>query len=272
MSSVLHRLLHARKLRRAACSGALVAVGAATSQFCSAAGIDKQRSVAQDTLPATFRSTEVVRDATADEMGTMVTQALGNWLHTRVDRYELALLPAPATRDVMPKGRLGFRIRPLPAQGMPTPRMAVWVDVLIDGRYVRSMLRAVDVKAYQQAWVVRQDIEVGDPLNAQVLEHREVDVAAAALAAWQGQPEGHVARRRLLAGSYLTETAVTLPTAVARGQQVSLVNRLGGVEIVANALALQAGDPGQAVQVKVDAARTAVLARVVGPGKVELQQ
>jgi flagella basal body P-ring formation protein FlgA len=51
---------------------------------------------------------------------------------------------------------------------------------------------------------------------------------------------------------------------------VELLHRIGAVEVLAGASALQDGGVGQHVQVRVDAAQGPVLAKVLAPGRVEL--
>jgi flagella basal body P-ring formation protein FlgA len=97
-------------------------------------------------------------------------------------------------------------------------------------------------------------------------------VAAGGQAAWQGEPEGQLLRGTVVAGGYLGAQQVVQPPAVSRGEQVELLHRIGAVEVLATASALQDASVGQRVQVRVGAAHGAVMARVVAPGRVELVQ
>jgi flagellar basal body P-ring formation protein FlgA len=150
--------------------------------------------------------------------------------------------------------------------------MALWIDVLVDGQLKRTVLQTLEVKAYRQAWVARVDVPAGERLDADAFEQRDVDVAAAGKTPWTGTSfDGLALRRRLLAGDFLTDATVGPQTAISRGDRVRLISRSGDLEIVADAVALQAGDVGQQIQVRVDAARAAVSGRVVAPNEVELR-
>ena len=148
--------------------------------------------------------------------------------------------------------------------------MTVWVDVRQGSQVRRSVLVPVQVRAWQQAWVAERDLVAGARLSADLLRTDEVDVAAGGQAAWRGEPEGRVLRAGVLAGRYLGQHQVSAPHAVTRGERVELLNQLGAVQVLAAASALQDGDQGQHIQVRVDGAQGAVLARVIETGRVEL--
>lgn len=148
--------------------------------------------------------------------------------------------------------------------------MAVWVDIRQGGQLRRSVLVPVQVRAWQKAWVAERDLAAGAKLTSDLLRVDEVDVAAGGQAAWAGEPEGRVLRSAVLAGHYLGASQIAAPRAVSRGERVELMHRLGAVQVLAGANALQDGDPGQHIQVRVDGAQGAVLARVTEPGRVEL--
>jgi flagella basal body P-ring formation protein FlgA len=150
--------------------------------------------------------------------------------------------------------------------------MAVWLDVHVSGKFVRSVLIGFRVRAYSQAWTASADLAAGTRLNRQLLERREVDVTSAGGMPWNGDPNGRVLRTRLLSSNYLPVCSVAPALAVSRGDVVHLRSRIGGVEVVAEARALQDANVSQTVRLRVDAARGPVLATVLEPGWAEIAQ
>jgi flagella basal body P-ring formation protein FlgA len=193
-------------------------------------------------------------------------------LQSRGARVELAMARDTLRGVVVDAGAVDLAVRPLPADIAWAPRMAVWVDVRQGGVTRRSVLVPVQVQAWQGGWVAIRDLPAGTRLSQTLLQRGEVDVAAGGQPAWQGEPEGQWLRAPVMAGHYLAASQVTAPHAVARGERVELVHRLGAVEVLADASALQDGEIGQHVQVRVQASGGPVLAQVIAPGRVELMK
>ncbi|HEV8690099.1 MAG TPA: flagellar basal body P-ring formation chaperone FlgA [Ideonella sp.] len=204
------------------------------------------------------------------ELFAAAERALAATLRTRAARIELAMPRDGLHGVVVDAGAIELVARPLASEWAWSPRMAVWVDVRQGGVVRRSVLVPVQVHAWQKGWIAERDLAAGAKLSADLLRADEVDVAAGGQAAWQGEPEGRVLRATVLAGRYLGAQQVTAPRAVTRGERVELVHQLGAVQVLAAANALQDGDQGQHIQVRVDGAQGAVLARVIEPGRVEL--
>ena len=204
------------------------------------------------------------------ELFAAAGRALKPLLETRGARVELAMPRGAVHGVVVEAGATELAARPLPTDLPWAPRVAVWVDIRDGARDRRSVLVPLQVQAWQSGWTSVRDLPAGTRLSQTLLQRGEVDVAAGGQAAWQGEPEGQVLRAPVMAGHYLGASQVAAPHAVARGERVELLHRLGAVEILADASALQDGEIGQHVQVRVEASRGPVLARVVAPGRVEL--
>ncbi|HEX5682644.1 MAG TPA: flagellar basal body P-ring formation chaperone FlgA [Ideonella sp.] len=158
---------------------------------------------------------------------------------------------------------------PQPHRNM-SARMSVWVDVRQGGVSRRSVLVPVQVRAWQSGMVALRDMAAGSRLSSELLQEAEVDVAAGGQWAWQGKVDNQVLRTPVLAGHYVGVQQVGTPHAVSRGERVELLHQVGAVRVSAAANALQDGDAGQHIHVRIDAAQGAVLARVIEPGRVEL--
>lgn len=198
---------------------------------------------------------------------------LGAWLSQRVDRFELEpdVSTIPALR--VARGAVDLRVRRMAEEdARPAARMTLWLDVHVNGRFARSVLIGFRVRAHCQAWTANADLAPGTRLNTQLLVRREVDVASAGNLPWNGDPDGLVLRTRLLTGNFLVPGSAVPVQTISRGDSVQLRSRVGGVEIVAQARALQDANLSQRVRVRVDAANGPVLATVLEPGWVEIVQ
>lgn len=257
MSLALFRRLF---LLGATASG-LVLLAASASARSREAGIDEPR-------PPVLASSQ--RWVSAAELYAVAERAVAQVLQARGARAELSM-PRDAGRGVtVDAGQVELVARALPAEMAWSPRMAVWVDVVQGDAPRRSVLVPVQVRAWRPGWVALRDMPAGTRLSDAWLRQDEVDVAAGGQPAWQGDPQGLVLRSPAVAGRYLAAQQVAAPHAVARGERVELVHRLGAVDVLADASALQDGEIGQHVQVRVAAAQGPVLARVIAPGRVEL--
>lgn len=184
-------------------------------------------------------------------------------------RFEVkAVTPLP-TIDLA-GGRLQLAARPLAAAQKPTPRMQVWVDVRTDGRFVRTLPVAFDVKAYRVAWVATQDGRTGETLDRAALVQRDVDIAVATSEPLAALPPSARLRRALLAGEPLSASHVEPVPAVQRGAPVVVLSRIGAIGIEARAESLQDGHAGSKVWVRLATSTGAVRARVVGMATVEV--
>lgn len=204
------------------------------------------------------------------ELFAAAGRALSLVLGQRADRVVLSSPRDGAHGLVVDAGPTELVARPLAADTSWSRRVSVWVDVRQAGVTRRSVLVPVQVQAWQHGWVAQRDMVAGTRLTVDQLREDEVDVAAGGQSAWRGLPDGQVLRVPVLAGHYLGQQQVMVPRAVSRGDRVELIHRLGAVQVLASASALQDGDTGQHIQVRPDSSQAAVLARVVEPGRVEL--
>ncbi|HVE55125.1 MAG TPA: flagellar basal body P-ring formation chaperone FlgA [Ramlibacter sp.] len=221
-------------------------------------------------------STELQRASTEIPAARVVAAAEGalrEWLATRSTRAEITHGVLP--RDVpVPLGRSVLQVRPIPPEAPLARRVVVWVDIWVDGQFVRTVPTNFDVAAFVTAHVAVVDLPAGAQVDARSFELREVAAAGRPL---RTMPPGPTAasqqlRRPVESGTVLARDAVETVPAVARGEWVVLRTLSGGIELESRVEALQAGRIGQTVNVK--AANTAAVlpARVTGSGRVEVLQ
>ncbi|MCY1244044.1 flagella basal body P-ring formation protein FlgA [compost metagenome] len=161
----------------------------------------------------------------------------------------------------------------------------MWVDAWVDDRFVRTTAVTFEVSAWAPLTVATTQMDSGAAVDAVLLrggtEARDVDLASIK----QGAPidagingrfsELEAGRQRLRkplkAGEVLTRAHLESMPAVVRGNWALLQARSGDVAVESRVEVLQDGREGQFVRVKVTGAKGEVLARVTGPGQVEVQ-
>jgi flagellar basal body P-ring formation protein FlgA len=157
-----------------------------------------------------------------------------------------------------------------------SPRMTVWVDVLVSGRPVQAMPVVFDVAVYTPVAVAAQDLPSGARLAPETMVVREKNVAGLTtpplLDARQIQLAEQRVRRPMRAGDVVTAANAETAPAVARGSWASLDSHQVGVNVQSRVEVLQDGYVGQTVLIKSSHSRAPLTARVAGPGRLEMAQ
>lgn len=210
------------------------------------------------------------RTVPGDDIAAAAGDALREWLAGRSERSDVQLAWSP--RDVeAPASEVRLQVRPL--GGAPVrSRMVVWVDVFAANRFVRSVPVSFAVQAWRDVAVAAQPLTAGAPLHAGRMAERPVDVAALDGAQLAGPAPGEPLqlRRNVPAGAPLRVQDLGAAPLVQRGQWASLRSGAGAVVSEARVEVLQDGRAGESVRVRQPGALTQVMARVVGPGQLEV--
>jgi flagella basal body P-ring formation protein FlgA len=202
--------------------------------------------------------------------------ALREWLGRRTTRYEVQALTVVADLK-LPAGALALQVRPFAQNAQPAQRMLVWVDVQVDGRFVRATPVSFQVDAYQEAWVAPAGVARGVALAPAMVERREVKItgrpAGEALPASRSEPgeivSGWRTTKTVADGEPITVRNAAPAPLVARGEWVLLHLRSGLVELEGRAQAMQDAGLGQIVQVRSSGGSAPMMARVIAAGRVE---
>ncbi|EJL72200.1 flagella basal body P-ring formation protein FlgA [Variovorax sp. CF313] len=218
------------------------------------------------------------QDLAGETVVDAARSALLKWLQLRSLHADVQSVST--VRDlVLPAGQPVLRVRPIADQAQPARRMLVWVDAWVGDRFVRTTAVAFEVNAWAQATVATSPMTAGAQVDGVVLrgatETREVDLTALP----SGRParleiaDGGSQRLRkpLKPGEVLTDAHLQSTPSVTRGNWAQLLARSGDVSVESRVEVLQDGRPGQFVRVKVPGSSGEVLARVTGPGQVEVQ-
>jgi flagellar basal body P-ring formation protein FlgA len=130
----------------------------------------------------------------------------------------------------------------------------------------------VRIQRMEEVWVLTRPLAAGQPIGADAVRSEARDVtriAGGALPA-TATVEGQLARRSLMAGSVLQAQDLISPRAVRRGDSVTLVSRIGGIEVRAAGRALGDGGLDERVSVENLSTRRVVQGVVRSSGEVEV--
>lgn len=151
-------------------------------------------------------------------------------------------------------------------------RATVPVTVSIGVRRVKTVYPQLDIKVWQDVWVVSQALHRGS-----MLAEDQVVGAKRSLEAVMGTPvtslkalQGALAKREVPAGSVLVSEMFELLPLVRDGQLVTVRLKSGDLTIVTRGQVLGSGASGQLVRVINPETHKNYVARVVGVGQVEV--
>lgn len=205
-----------------------------------------------------------------------VTKAKG------IDGSHIELVPVSLPVGVsVPVRGTEFRVRPLSAVP-PGKRMLVWLDVFADQRHVKAIPICFEVRIYADTVVVAQPGRSAEGDDEHHTSTQEVDVAkllsrdGASAPAWLPPQHAKHAPRQAQSSAgeknVLNAADVHRRTAVARGDRLTVVAHSGRVSLESRVEVLQTGAVGQLVRVRPTNGTADLIAKVIGPGQLELQQ
>lgn len=177
------------------------------------------------------RVTRAARDVRGEDIAAVAAQSLREWLAAQ--GLQAQLQPRPLPRDLeAPTGEVRLQARPL-AHAALRDRMLVWVELSIDGAFVRAV-----------------------PVGFEVTATRP--------------PLGRDGAAGPLETAPATAQSGVQAVLVARGDWATLRSAAGAVTLESRVEVLQDGRAGERVRVRQPGATGVVFARVVGASQLEL--
>lgn len=188
-------------------------------------------------------------------------------------RYQqLDLTPVSTVADLqVPEGLVAVHARD--AGAALRQRMAVWVDVLVDGVVTRSATIPFQVRAWNPVLVAQRSLPA-DAMLAPAdfrVERRDVLALASAPAAAPASWDGLRLTAAIGDGDVLPAQSVVPAGAVRRGDRVRLIVKDASLRIETAATVKEDGSVGARVRVMPDGSGDAVAARVLGQGVVAIE-
>ncbi|WP_017462641.1 flagellar basal body P-ring formation chaperone FlgA [Dyella ginsengisoli] len=221
--------------------------------------------------------------AFAGPQRTAATQDISGTRLAGVAEAALRALPLPAKtqltlsvvgkpRDAtVPAGAVRMRAGQ-PTGRWPRARVAVPVQLQINGRTVRTAVVWFAVHAEHSAWVYANDAAAGTPFTRINTRPGSIDLASSEDAPVQSLDRlaGERLSHRVQAGTPLVQGDFEVIPDVDRQQSVTVVVDSGAVRLQTRGTALTAGNAGQAVQVLARGADAPVTAEVMAKGVVHV--
>ncbi|MES2933127.1 MAG: flagellar basal body P-ring formation chaperone FlgA [Pseudomonadota bacterium] len=176
------------------------------------------------------------------------------------NRRVVLQLSAPLPDLPLPLGKMELKARAIPPAHALHRRVTVWVDIIIDGIFVRSVTVPFNVQVHQMILVAKHDLLKGIVPPCDALQLREQDVAALTSAPFPADctfVRGTL-KRTLFSGEPLLKTSLQTPIAVTQGDSVSLQFVAGALLLESRAIALANAEVGQRIHVRPSASTEAV--------------
>ncbi|MBL8515544.1 MAG: flagellar basal body P-ring formation protein FlgA [Betaproteobacteria bacterium] len=191
-----------------------------------------------------------------------------------------ALTPSASRTDVsliqsgcgqgLPDGSMRARDRPI-SVGAGQSRVTVWMDVYAGDTWLRVLPFTFAMSVWRKVAVARDRQSAGDPFSSDQIIWADLPDSELRGPNWSGTESGRLRWRRAIeAGRPITTAHLeTLPD-VRRGSAVDVVAETGQLRLEMSVRVLQDGRIGDRVWVRRENGSTQMLARVTGPGKIEV--
>lgn len=213
-----------------------------------------------DSLPSRQVPAEEIREAVATELRGRLAAAGYPAELVVVGRIDAQQLPA---------GDLNIRVGEAGGR-WPRSRAGVPVQLLVNDRYVRSMIVWVEMSDRREVMTFLRDYPAHAPTSQLQLEPAVVDILCC-----EGTPivSGDVFRdgrlvRAVSAGAPVMKESIETTPAVVAQEEVTIEVVQGPVRVVTTGIALSDGAMGDLVTVRPQASSQVIQSRVVGAQKV----
>lgn len=178
---------------------------------------------------------------------------------------ELTVTPAAVPADVLvPLGTLQVAAE-IPAGVRFTGFTTAYLTISVDGQRYTSIPVRLTVKLYQQVVVAARAISGREVLTAEDIRLERADTGrlAAGYITDSNEAIGLQSRRLIMQGAVITGQLLEKPVLIARGSTVTVVARVGDIEVTASGQALQDGVKDQLIRVQNTNSRRIITARVI---------
>jgi flagellar basal body P-ring formation protein FlgA len=170
---------------------------------------------------------------------------------------------------LLPKGKVTLQARDSHTGHLFSKKMPVIVDVMVDGKFVRSVQIWFGVKVFHKVYTARFDMDKGytpkiDDFETQTLDVTELGAAPVAVGK---APVGQRLKKMINSGAALTYNVLENAPAISRGQEVTIELKSGTIVLQSRGQAQSEARVGQIVRVKTSS-NEAISAMVIAPGVV----
>lgn len=170
----------------------------------------------------------------------------------------------------VPTGTLTMLVRPGTLDRLQS-RIAVWLDLSVDGKLYRSVVVPVNLALYRPVYEALQPLAAGNLIDSAQFLYKDVNVIGLDRPAAQMPAKSARLALTLPSGGILLEKHIVQAETVLRGDKVTLVSTAGAVVIESTAVALDAGQRGRRVRVQTSGGSGPVYARVISADQVQAE-
>ncbi|OQY18226.1 MAG: flagella basal body P-ring formation protein FlgA [Desulfobacteraceae bacterium 4572_35.1] len=228
-----------------------------TEKNCEFSGADEV-VVKRDSQTITFA--RVQRDI-ADYLARAQRQLSG---------AKFKFIPQGNVKDiVVPAGRLQVKVIPALAQIVGSRRFTLIYTV--DGRTVKNMSVSGKLQLLASVVVAQRNLRRGAIVGSQDVKMVVVDISKTEQPLYNLiDVVGMMVARSIRSAQIVDGKNLVLPPLIKRGAFVKLIARRGAMLLTATGIAMQEGKMEDIIRVRNSASQKEVLARVIGPDKVEV--
>jgi flagella basal body P-ring formation protein FlgA len=195
--------------------------------------------------------------------------------HPRLQQPGVLVEVLQTPRDQLLAGDIAPELIASPASvGQPWGQLRVYVRVLSGGRVTSTVPVLFRITSNQKVLYAVRQIPRGETITQSDLEAREIVIGAT------GEGEnyfvdpalvvGKKAVRTVAAGTPISDSIITEPFAIRRGEYVSIFVRTEHMEVIAKGVAQRDARVGEIVPIKVALSGKDLVCRVSGTGEVEM--
>lgn len=206
---------------------------------------------------------------------TLINKAIAtvqNQAGLKVSDGDLSITPIGNIQDVIvPVGPIVFTSNLLYGIHYNRPT-TVQIIVNVNGQvFIRKNI-TVDVKLYQKVAVATSQMSPGEILTTDNLRYERMDIGRMGLGAFSdiSKVQGLMVKHMLSPGMVVTESMVSKPMLIKRGNIVNIVARIGSMEVTTVGLAMQDGSEGQLIRVQNRNSTKIISAQVLDASTVQV--
>lgn len=221
-----------------------------------------------EAVTVTTRSQSIRGQVLLDKAITAIEERSGR----SVSSGELSIAPIGSVQDVViPMGDIVLK-SDVPYGVHYNSPTAITIVVSVNGQIFSKINLGLDVKLYQQVAVTTSQISPGEIVTTDKLRYERMDTGRLGLGYYtdMNKVQGLMARRLLVPGMVVTESMVNKPLLIKQGSMVTILARIGGMEVTATGQAMQSGSEGQLIRVQNINSTKIVSAKVLDAGTVQV--
>lgn len=204
---------------------------------------------------------------------TALSQSIsGRQLVTQAEQYlktsvtgEVMITSAGQPQDILvPPGDIAFNIA-VPQGIRYNVPTNIRVNVQVNDQPVTTVILRFDLKKYQQVAIASRTLNSGEPITTDsiIFERRDIGQLPAGYFTELDKILGLSAKRQLAPGIVITKNMLGEIILIRRGQPVSIVAKIGGIEATMSGTALQDGSKGEFIRVKNSNSQKVIVGQVI---------